>query len=408
MKTKVNKGKEETRTKDTEEKENPVSMEALETAIRYWEDALDVYRSSSDQGALTNEEESEFCHQLMDLHDAAFELQEKCELLFLDERSVLFRASSRSRRDSNRTYMSSAESFVSAQDEIADLKEFEEFAEDLIVDLDRLNLYQAAQKQFENEGGIPFRCLRTELVHCRSDVEFLCKLHCVRLAFQWMFKDPTVWRWFADSGRQVLIDLLLFADKDPKDFLIAYEDMLTFLQDVESWEAMEQELSQKNVKAMTFYDVLLDYILMDAFDELESPPSTVTAVIQNKWLSNRFKESALTTAVWTVLKTKRRYLKYSNGFNAHFYSISEHISPLMAWGCLGPDEELRQICQYFKDQVINFLIDIFSFQSCRYTTVQDLSEDILRHAKTRIENVSCRLAGNVAPPEMPRIELPSP
>jgi Uncharacterized conserved protein (DUF2217). len=63
-------------------------MEALETAIRYWEDALDVYRSSSDQGALTNEEESEFCHQLMDLHDAAFELQEKCELLFLDE--VLF------------------------------------------------------------------------------------------------------------------------------------------------------------------------------------------------------------------------------------------------------------------------------------------------------------------------------
>ncbi|KAI5737838.1 hypothetical protein M8J76_017308 [Diaphorina citri] len=57
MKTKVNKGKEEARTKDTEEKENPVSMEALETAIRYWEDALDVYRSSSDQGALTNEEE---------------------------------------------------------------------------------------------------------------------------------------------------------------------------------------------------------------------------------------------------------------------------------------------------------------------------------------------------------------
>jgi hypothetical protein len=41
--------------------------------------------------------------------------------------------------------------------QIADLKEFEEFAEDLIVDLDRLNLYQAAQKQFENEGGIPFR-----------------------------------------------------------------------------------------------------------------------------------------------------------------------------------------------------------------------------------------------------------
>lgn len=61
-----------------------------------------------------------------------------------------------------------------------------------------------------------------------------------------------------------------------------------------------------------------------------------------------------------------------------------------------------------QDQVINFLIDMFSFQSCRYTTVQDLSEDILRHAKTRMENVSCRLAGNVAPPEVPRVECTEP
>lgn len=67
--------------------------------------------------------------------------------------------------------------------------------------------------------------------------------------------------------------------------------MLSFLQDVESWDTIEQELSGKGVKALTFYDILLDYILMDAFDELESPPSTVTAVVQNKWLSNRFKES---------------------------------------------------------------------------------------------------------------------
>lgn len=42
---------------------------------------------------------------------------------------------------------------------------------------------------------------------------------------------------------------------------------------------------------MTFYDVVLDYILLDAFEDLENPPSTVKAVIQNRWLSVSFKET---------------------------------------------------------------------------------------------------------------------
>lgn len=41
-------------------------------------------------------------------------------------------------------------------------------------------------------------------------------------------------------------------------------------------------------------------------------------------------------------------LKYPKGFMAHFYSISEKISPLMAWGFLGPDENLKETCLYFK------------------------------------------------------------
>ena len=71
--------------------------------------------------------------------------------------------------------------------------------------------------------------------------------------------------------------------------------MLDFLQDECNWVSMEQELSLKGVKAMTFYDVVLDYILMDAFEDLESPPSSVTAVVQNRWLSNGFKETVCTS-----------------------------------------------------------------------------------------------------------------
>ncbi|GLH10188.1 Mitoguardin [Gryllus bimaculatus] len=274
--------------------------------------------------------------------------------------------------------------------QVADLREFEEFA-DIFPDFDSLPLYQAALRQLE-DSGVPYRCLRTEMVKCSSDVEYLGKLQCIRLAFQYLFKDHSTWQWFADTGRQILTDLLLYADKDPKDFLIAYEDMLDFLQDPDHWLEMEQELSLRGVKAITFYDVVMDYILMDAFDDLESPPMTVTAVVQNRWLSNGFKETALSTAVYSVLKAKRKMLKFPNGFMSHFYAISEHMSPLMAWGLLGPDENLRVVCHYFKDQMMAFLADIFSFQKSRYTSVEELAEDILQHMKNRVEAVSQKMS----------------
>lgn len=98
-------------------------------------------------------------------------------------------------------------------------------------------------------------------------------------------------RWVADTGRQILTDLLLLSDKDPKDFLIGYEDMMNFLQDQNNWPAIQKELEQRQVKAMTFYDVVLDFIILDAFKDLDSPPASVKAVCQNRFLSNGFKET---------------------------------------------------------------------------------------------------------------------
>lgn len=80
-------------------------------------------------------------------------------------------------------------------------------------------------------------------------------------------------------------------DKDPKDFLVGYEAMLDFLQEQNNWPAIEKELEQRNVKAMTFYDVVLDFIILDAFKDLDTPPASVTAVVNNRFLSNGFKET---------------------------------------------------------------------------------------------------------------------
>jgi hypothetical protein len=44
-------------------------------------------------------------------------------------------------------------------------------------------------------------------------------------------------------------------------------------------------------QVLSFYDVVLDYILLDAFEDLAAPPSSVLAVVRNRWLSDGFKES---------------------------------------------------------------------------------------------------------------------
>lgn len=90
-------------------------MEALETVINFWEDALDTYQTP------TTSEESEFCREIQSLLDLAWQLQDQSELLFLDQRSVLFRNTvekSSMHRSSSDPNFDSAESFASALDQV--------------------------------------------------------------------------------------------------------------------------------------------------------------------------------------------------------------------------------------------------------------------------------------------------
>ena len=45
------------------------------------------------------------------------------------------------------------------------------------------------------------------------------------------------------------------------------------------------------VCCMSFYDIVLDFIIMDSFDDLANPPYVLTSVLQNGWLTDSFKES---------------------------------------------------------------------------------------------------------------------
>ncbi len=111
---------------------------------------------------------------------------------------------------------------------------------------------------------------------------------------------------------------------------------------------IKDEMATRDVTVVNFYDVCLDFILIDAFEDLEDPPSAIVAVIQNRWLSQSFKETALATAVWSILKAKRKILKYPNGLISKFYTLNEYLVPVLAWGFLGTDNQLKESCLFMK------------------------------------------------------------
>ncbi|KAK1339880.1 hypothetical protein QTO34_018440 [Cnephaeus nilssonii] len=207
--------------------------------------------------------------------------------------------------------------------------------------------YEEAMHLVE-EGKIYSRVLRTEMLECLGDSDFLAKLHCIRQAFQVILSETANRIFLAESGRKILSALIVKARKNPKKFEDVFDEMIYFLEQTDHWDSTEMELAAKGVKNLNFYDVVLDFILMDSFEDLENPPTSIQNVVNNRWLNSSFKETAVASSCWSVLKQKRQQMKIPDGFFAHFYAICEHISPVLAWGFLGPRNSLYDLCCFFK------------------------------------------------------------
>ncbi|NXU96161.1 MIGA2 protein, partial [Cettia cetti] len=397
-------------------------MELFEEALQKWEQALSIrqrdsactstpvpWDSRKQQESMSeniSEEESqkrEFAEKLESLLHRAYHLQEEfgsslpsdSVLLDLEKTLMLPLADGSLRlRTDDEDSSASEDSFFSAA-ELFDSLPFEEIPFHLSKPV---AAYEEAL-QLVKEGKVACRTLRTELLGCYSDQDFLAKLHCVRQAFQELLEDESNQLFFGEVGKQMVIGLMTKAEKNPKAFLESYEEMLRYALKQETWPTTQQELEGRGVVCMSFFDIVLDFILMDAFEDLENPPSSVLAVLRNRWLSDSFKETALATACWSVLKAKRRLLMVPDGFISHFYSVSEHVSPVLAFGFLGPKQQLSEVCSFFKHQIVQYLKDMFDFDNVRYTTVQLLAEDILQLSRRRSE-ILLGYLGTESSPEM--------
>lgn len=380
-------------------------MELFEEALQKWEQALSVGQrgdscstptpgdslrhpeTASDALSEPESQRREFAEKLESLLHRAYHLQEEfgstfpADSMLLDlERTLMLpltEGSLRLRADDEDS-LTSEDSFFSATELFESLQ-----LGDCPLPLSRPAAAYEEALQLVKEGRVLCRTPRTELLGCYSDQDFLAKLHCVRQAFEGLLEDKSNQLFFGEVGRQMVTGLMTKAEKSPKGFLESYDEMLSYALRPETWATTRLELEGRGVVCMSFFDIVLDFILMDAFEDLENPPSSVLAVLRNRWLSDSFKETALATACWSVLKAKRRLLMVPDGFISHFYSVSEHVSPVLAFGFLGPKPQLAEVCGFFKHQIVQYLRDMFDLDNVRYTSASALAEDILQLSRRR-------------------------
>ncbi|CAB4060748.1 Mitoguardin 2 [Lepeophtheirus salmonis] len=358
-------------------KRRTISEDVVTDPHYNWPELLHAKSSETESNTGNNIATLSFGGELL---ESATKLQGQAEHLFIHQHSILHSEETQSfalSTFSNNQLLSvstvESSSFVSAQDTIADLRDFEDLLIDEPnnnnVDESRHLLYLEAV-QILNKKSIPYRSIRNEVVGVESEHEYLGKLHCIRLAFQHLMSQDNVKSWWIDKGREMLVGIMSKFHRDPKDFVISYNQIIEYLSVESNMTIMMEELEARNVN----------------LSDLECPPSSVVAVMQNRWLSNGFKESALSTAIWSVLKAKKRLLKYPNGFKAQFYKVSEIITPLFAWGFFGPDEELNSLMHFFKDSSLGFIRDLYDFNKVCYQDVETMSQDITNLARNNFDS----------------------
>ncbi|PNI68969.1 MIGA2 isoform 1 [Pan troglodytes] len=239
-------------------------MELFEEALQKWEQALSVgqrgdsgstpmprdgLRNPETASEPLSEPESqrkEFAEKLESLLHRAYHLQEEfgstfpADSMLLDlERTLMLpltEGSLRLRADDEDS-LTSEDSFFSATELFESLQ-----TGDYPIPLSRPAAAYEEALQLVKEGRVPCRTLRTELLGCYSDQDFLAKLHCVRQAFEGLLEDKSNQLFFGKVGRQMVTGLMTKAEKSPKGFLESYEEMLSYALRPETWATTRLEL----------------------------------------------------------------------------------------------------------------------------------------------------------------------
>uniref|UniRef100_A0A0N5BZH4 Mitoguardin n=1 Tax=Strongyloides papillosus TaxID=174720 RepID=A0A0N5BZH4_STREA len=296
-----------------------------------------------------------------------------------------------SARQGTLSIFSDSDSYQSAIDNFDILRDEIEEMDMLDLDSNELAFYKEGL-EIAKRGDIKYRKNRCDFVKVNDVEEFCAKIYCIRKAFTLLMSDESKKIWLIKSGRSILSGIIKQDGKDPADFFDAYDSMIEFLNQPNIEETVFVELLPRKVPELNLWDVLLDYIVLDAFDDLRKPPSAFMALIKNPFFSQSTKESSISTLIYSIVKAKKSRLQNPHGFISHFYDISLAISPSLAMGILGvASKEFVDLCNCFKEKVFLLIIEIFDSKVVKYTTVEDLANDIWNIFQKRLDELLNRV-----------------
>uniref|UniRef100_A0AC35U2D5 Mitoguardin n=1 Tax=Rhabditophanes sp. KR3021 TaxID=114890 RepID=A0AC35U2D5_9BILA len=292
---------------------------------------------------------------------------------------------------------SDSDSYQSAVEDFFPPQEDQDFLEEDDMDKGFSSFYNEGLEATKR-GEVLFRKNRTDFLKTKDVEDFSAKLYCIRKSCTILMEDESKRLWLTNTGRNILGGILRQDTKDPSDLYDAFDAMMALLKEPKCYENMYEELKLRKIPVINLWDVLLDYIVLDAFEDLRKPPSAFMALVKNPFFSNKTKESSINALIYSLVKAKKIRLTQQYGFISHFYDISLAISPSLAMGLLGiSTQEFSDLCTFFKEHVFTLLINMFSLKCVRYTDPTILSEDIWNLLVKHMEIIQNRVTSDLPP-----------
>jgi len=189
--------------------------------------------------------------------------------------------------------------------------------------------------------------------------------------------DVAKQQWLKTTGKNNTSRLLELAGADTVLFSVAFDSMLDYSLEPTNLASILNELKARRVPCLNVFDIVIDFCLLDSFDDLDKPPAAITSIIGNSWISQGIRKSMLSTAVSTMIASKKGKAN-PGGFLTHFYDIMAVLAPALAWGFLGDDPVLHPLCVLFRNQCNTLIRQVFDHSFVNYSSVDALANDVYR------------------------------
>lgn len=88
---------------------------------------------------------------------------------------------------------------------------------------------------------------RTKMLCCESDEDFLAKVYCLRLAFDFLIQSSDHRAHFMSLSCDILSGFLRGSGEDPTNFIECFHDIVSFLERPKNQLIAEEELVKRKV-----------------------------------------------------------------------------------------------------------------------------------------------------------------